>query len=688
MKKGTTKEEKEVEEIVEIQWEAMKAIADSQEPRITTIKEVESVIKNLNPKKAKDASSWKNNIIIEGGDEMMKSITKICNQIDSQKQIPNEWERMEILATHKKGDKELMKNKRGLFLTNNVSKVYERIVKERNDEQFRKGITKWNLGGIKNRSTIDSIMITTSIIELNKYLNRNTYLTFTDAEKCFDKLWLMDGVGELWRCGTDVRDCVMVKRLNERAIVTVKTPVGDTEMFTLQNIVRQGTVYGPQICIATMDNVNVTGKCIVTTYGPERPIGATAFIDDVTGTGGSTVSNSTIFNCNIMEDRKKMIFNNTNGKTEYMVVIGNKEEEIKTITSKVKNGRIDRVEEHKMLGAWLDSTGSYDINIQKKKEKLTFMLSTVRNQASPKTVGMMAVEARLKLAEIVVVISLIHGAEGFPTHTENEIKQMESMQLTILTGILELPTSTPYCALLMETGWWTMRARVAYRKLMLFHNIIKSDERRVIKELVCMQQKAVRETTWYGSVHRAIEYYGVSLDAEKVLKSTWKKHVKMKINEKVAQEITQNCSSKTKSRTVRNDEFKKKEYIGKLPITDIKKIIKARLHMTKIPGNYKQLGVMECPLCGQGESHTEHYFECSRCKQLATTWGVDKDDLRSEDIEKLKNVGNFLEKVELLLEPVMQTKREKEKPPKKADKTKRKMPSIQSSISVKRSKKH
>ena len=45
------------------------------------------------------------------------------------------------------------------------------------------------------------------------------------------------------------------------------------------------------------------------------------------------MSNSTIFNCNIMEDRKKMIFNNTNGKTEYMVVIGNKEEEIKTIGS-------------------------------------------------------------------------------------------------------------------------------------------------------------------------------------------------------------------------------------------------------------------------------------------------------------------------------------------------------------------
>ncbi len=209
---GTTEEEKEVEELVEIQWKAMKAIADGQKPRVTTIEEVEAVVKNLDPKKAKDASSWKNNIIKEGGKEMIESLQKICNQIDSQKKIPKEWERMEILAVHKKGDKELMKNKRGLFLTNNVSKIYERIVKERNEKEFMKGITKWNAGGIRNRSTIDSIMITTSIIEWNNYLKKNTYLTFTDAEKCFDKLWLLDGVGDLWRCGTDVRDCVMVKK--------------------------------------------------------------------------------------------------------------------------------------------------------------------------------------------------------------------------------------------------------------------------------------------------------------------------------------------------------------------------------------------------------------------------------------------------------------------------------------------
>ena len=52
---------------------------------------------------------------------------------------------------------------------------------------------------------------------MNRYLNKESYSVYTDAEKCFDLLDLNNGVVELWRCGTDVRDCIMIKRLNERA---------------------------------------------------------------------------------------------------------------------------------------------------------------------------------------------------------------------------------------------------------------------------------------------------------------------------------------------------------------------------------------------------------------------------------------------------------------------------------------
>ena len=79
------------------------------------------------------------------------------------------------------------------------------------------------------------------------------------------------------------------QRIEKKAVAIVRTPVGDTEPFTLHNIVRQGTVYGPQICAASMDKINLIGKDIVTYYTPELPIRAGVFVDDVNGAGEVTV---------------------------------------------------------------------------------------------------------------------------------------------------------------------------------------------------------------------------------------------------------------------------------------------------------------------------------------------------------------------------------------------------------------
>ena len=49
---------------------------------------------------------------------------------------------------------------------------------------------------------------------------------------------------------------MMLFRLNHIANITVKTPVGDTEDFTIMNIVKQGTTHGPIICCAETSQVN------------------------------------------------------------------------------------------------------------------------------------------------------------------------------------------------------------------------------------------------------------------------------------------------------------------------------------------------------------------------------------------------------------------------------------------------
>ena len=54
-----------------------------------------------------------------------------------------------------------------------------------------------------------------------------------------------------------------------------------------------------------------------------------------------------------------------------------------------------------------------------------------------------------------MLYNLLYNAEAFPNYLNKELKELEGMQLTILTAILELPSTTPYYALLLDHGGTT-----------------------------------------------------------------------------------------------------------------------------------------------------------------------------------------------------------------------------------------
>ena len=66
-----------------------------------------------------------------------------------------------------------------------------------------------------------------------------------NAEKCFDKLWLQDSLIKMYNLRWSANDTRIIFRIIEIADVIVKTPVGETEEFTIKCIVKQGTSHGP-----------------------------------------------------------------------------------------------------------------------------------------------------------------------------------------------------------------------------------------------------------------------------------------------------------------------------------------------------------------------------------------------------------------------------------------------------------
>ena len=442
----------------------------------------------------------------------------------------------------------------------------------------------------------------------------------------------------------------MIKNLNATARITVDTPVGTSKEFSIEDIVKQGTVYAVDICAATMDHINKTGYGIKTMYGPDLEINALAFVDDVASGGNVLTANNTVESCSVLEKKKKITMNTDAGKSAIMTVNGKKNNN--SVTKKVKEGEFGEVDEYKHLGVWLDTSGSYSINIRKNMPKIVYMTNNIKALANGHNMGSLATAARLKMVETTVIPAVLFGVEAFPSITKTEQQQLEMMQGKLLKDLMELPHSTPYEALLLEMGLPTMNARINYRKLMLYHNIRNSDEKRIVKKLVEEQKKMDREGTWWNGVEKIMEKYGLDDTTDEDLKSTWKTKIKSRIAEVTGKELRTLCGDKSKARTVTKGKYEIKSYLKESTVSQATRILKARLHMLNLPCNFrKEVADDTCPLCGVDKIRTEHYYHCQQTEKLRNIWKTGEDDLLSDDVATLARTTNFLEAVALRIQP-------------------------------------
>ena len=96
-----------------------------------------------------------------------------------------------------------------------------------------------------------------------------------------------------------------------------------------------------------------------------------------------------------------------------------------------------------------------------------------------------------------------------------------------------------------------------------------------------------------------------------IKKSTWKRLVKYKMKNKKEERLKKEMEGKTKSRTIKEDKWKMKEYILNCNGEDAKNIMLIRLHMWEVQMNYKkETESVLCPLCDRKEDTTEHIIKC------------------------------------------------------------------------------
>ena len=135
---------------------------------IPTVQEIKQAI--ANKKNGKSSTDLKNEFFKKGGDAMVTVIYSVIKTVWEEEEIPKQWNESYITSVwKKKGDRELMKNQRGISVSSTVGMIMEELLNNRilNAITFTQG----QGGGIKNYSTCDHLFLLRAVITFSIKFN-------------------------------------------------------------------------------------------------------------------------------------------------------------------------------------------------------------------------------------------------------------------------------------------------------------------------------------------------------------------------------------------------------------------------------------------------------------------------------------------------------------------------------------
>ena len=494
-------------------------------------------------------------------------------------------------------------------MTSIISKLFEKTLMERIGNRVQ--ISEFQCGGKKGRSTKNNWIIMMAIIDRNKALKKKTYAIFADAEKCFDKLWLEDSLVQMNRNGVREREVTMLRAMNREARIVVETPSGDTDEINVKNIVKQWTICGPQLCCVSTCQVNDIKEIPVTMISPTVECRAMVYVDDISGAGSKNMIEKIGRNLRQMEETKKFTFNLD--KSKYLVInTGTEKEEMPEI--ELVNGKMEKTNEYEFLGNYIDEKGNMERQLVEVERKMYGIVKSIKQLGAEEKLGRLSTEATLLMYEKTVIPSLNYNLECWSNVRQKDWDHLERIQAMALKSLLNLPQSTPYWGILKETAIWPMREVVEYQKMMLYHQLMHSDNKRVAKQVIQDQKVRKQENCWYEDVRQIAERLQINIEEVTTRKkSEWKSLTKKRLQKEIEEKLCQKRREMTKLRHLK-ESHERSEYLKEVGIKEASDIIRIRLELKDIGGNQGQQRT--CAGCKNEKESTEHIMQCKETWEM------------------------------------------------------------------------
>ena len=197
--------------------------------------------------------------------------------------------------------------------------------------------------------------------------------------------------------------------INKTSNIVVDKTVGKTSSITVEELVKQGTIFGTIMCWAPTSSVNEIQEAVKYQYGKVEK-GMSVLMDGIASVETADNIRKAIQNYGRMEIEKKMIYGLN--KTKYMVIkTGKGQEEV--IEGRVKEGIVQETDIYKYLGLVINKLGNLKDHILGLNRKYEAINREINATGAKHQVGKEEIIVKFKLYETCLMPSLLYGLEAW-----------------------------------------------------------------------------------------------------------------------------------------------------------------------------------------------------------------------------------------------------------------------------------
>ncbi len=506
-------------------------ISPITEMKEITTEELNRAIKQLKRKKSVGPDDIPNEALIEADKNTREIIKDVFNEIYTKCQIPDVWKKGSITRIYKgKGKKGKLSNERGITLSSNFGKLFERIINNRIQQDIN--ITNNQGGGTKGKSTADHLLRIMNFIRKSKKQHKPTFVVFLDVTKAYDKAWGKAIMYTLNKSGIKGQDWKISKELNENITATVTTKYGPTRQIQIRDSIRQGGILSVIEYANMMDEITKEINKDPSNnikYGSENSAGCLLWMDDVALLHNDPVQLQKMLDTtNQIANKYRIKFGEE--KSKVMIIKGDKppgkkgEETQQPYSEQFTVGEMNLSEAttYKYLGVTLNNKGTLTNHIETVKAKAEVSLQTILNMSANKELSQVQMPTIWKLYKACTIPIMTYAAEAWIPYVP-EIKELQKKHCSMIKRILKVPTSTPDSAIHIETGMPTINQVIDEQQLTYIR-----------KMLLYKPTDHTKSTPWETKIKSRLRDNNTTLD------EITKSHLKKLINNNHTSKVIKN----------------------------------------------------------------------------------------------------------------------------------------------------